>query len=157
MRTLSRTLACLVLLASCAVPLSASALGLSFGGRVTAVLPCVSALGPSIYTTVLVARGVPHPEFYIWTPATITKSVGPPILGGQILGVADIPFVCFTYNPVTCGLFGLFSCLVPIPYFGLRMQLIGTSLPGSTAGSAAGSLFQGGGGSFGGGGSNVSF
>ena len=109
-----------VLLAVCLAigllsPLSASAFGFSFGGRILAVIPCVSGLGPSLWVSIKPA-GVFAPT-YIWTPATITKLVGPPRNPGQqVLGVADVPFVC------------VIPAKIPIPLYGLRMQIVGTSL-----------------------------
>ena len=73
------------------VPLSASALGLSFGGRIVAIYP--TCLNGGIW--VAISPAGPHQPFYIWTPATLTYSAGPPkSIGQQILGVADIPYVC---------------------------------------------------------------
>lgn len=87
----------------------------SFGGRVATVIPCVSGLGPSLHVTVIPFGGFPGVA-YIWTPATITYSFGPPTHPGQqVLGVSDIPFVCFT--PTT----------PPVPLYGFRMQSVGTS------------------------------
>lgn len=108
-----------MLTGSMLVPLSASAAGFSFGGKVITVLPCS---GGMLHVTIIPAGA--FPVTYIWTPFTITKSVGPPLPGGQILGVADIPFVCF----VGAGFLSL-----PVPLFGFRMQFIGTSPPGSAA------------------------
>ena len=88
---------------------------LSFGGRVVAVVPCVSGFGQSLFVVIRPA-GVFAPA-YIWTPLTITKLVGPPrTIGQQVLGRADIPFVCFI------------PAKPPIPLYGLRMQVVGTSL-----------------------------
>gem|GEM_PF-3150214 len=87
----------------------------SFGGRVVASVPCVSSLGPSLFVTIVPA-GIFAPT-YIWTPLTITNTYGPPRNPGQhILGLADIPFVCWI--PTT----------PPIFLYGLRMSTIGTSL-----------------------------
>lgn len=95
----------------------------SFGGKVTAALPCLSPLGPSIWVTIAPA-GV-MPTSYIWTPATITKLNGPPTHPGQqILGLADVPYVC--WNVISSGLFGLFSAFSYL--YGLRMTEVGTSL-----------------------------
>jgi len=118
MRILSRFLLSILLITSFAAPLAVSAAGLTFGGRVLGVIPCS---GGMLWVSILSARGlVPHPEFYIWTPLTVTKSFGPPYHPGQqVLGVADLPFVCF----IGGGLFTL-----PIPLAGLRMQIVGTSL-----------------------------
>jgi uncharacterized membrane protein YgcG len=118
----------------------------SFGGRVLTVLPCISPLGPSLVVTVRTATVIPLVKSYIWTPATITKLVGPPVPGGQVLGLADVPYAC--WNPVKGGLFGLFTFLSYS--YGQRMTYIGTSLPGL-------SNFISGGGSFGGGGATGGF
>lgn len=86
----------------------------SFGGRIATVVPCVSGLGPSLHITIIPA-GVFQPA-YIWTPLTITKLAGPPRNPGQqVLGTADIPFVCFT------------PTVPPVPLYGQRIFQIGTS------------------------------
>ncbi len=88
----------------------------SFGGRIIAVVPCS---GGMLHVTILAARVVPKPEFYIWTPFTATKMAGPPRNPGQqVLGLADIPFVCFIGG-------GFLSS--PIPLYGKRMMTVGTS------------------------------
>lgn len=95
------------------IPLSVSAqlLPTSFGGRITSVIPCTAGL----WMTIVPAGTFPSLSF-IWTPATLTFSAGPPRnVGQQVLGVADIPFVCFYGSPT------------PVPLFGLRMQMVGTS------------------------------
>ena len=115
MRSLGTILLAVFLAIGLVAPLSVSAFGFSFGGRILAVTPCVSGLGPSLWVSIRPA-GVFAPT-YIWTPATITKLVGPPrTIGQQVLGRADIPFVCFI------------PAKVPIPLYGLRMQIVGTSL-----------------------------
>ncbi|OGC83625.1 hypothetical protein A3D68_00380 [Candidatus Adlerbacteria bacterium RIFCSPHIGHO2_02_FULL_52_17] len=97
------------------VPFVASAFGTSFGGRIISVIPCSGGMR---HITIIPA-GV-FPISYIWTPFTITYSVGAPRRPGQqVLGVADIPFVCFV------GGGGFFSS--PVPLHGLRMQIVGTS------------------------------
>jgi hypothetical protein len=81
----------------------------SFGGRITSVIPCTAGL----WVTIVPAGA--FPISYIWTPATITFMAGPPrTIGQQVLGTADIPFVCFFGSP-------------PVPLYGLRMQMVGTS------------------------------
>lgn len=97
--------------------------GISFGGRVISELPCISPLGPSLAITIQPA-GV-FPINYIWTPATITKptQASIPTLGGQVLGIADIPYAC--WNPIKGGFLGLFTFLSYS--YGLRMQIVGTS------------------------------
>ena len=108
MSTLGRFVAGSLLALTLVVPLSASAAFFSFGGRVLAVTPCSSGL----YVTIFPA-GI-FPIAYIWTPATITFSAGPPRTPGQqILGLYDIPYVCFVGK---------------VPLFGLRMFMVGTSL-----------------------------
>lgn len=92
--------------------------GFSFGGRVIAMVPCLSPLGPSVWVA-LKPSGLLLPPFtYIWTPATLTSLV-PPIpslpprnIGQQLLGRFDIPYAC---------LVGIF------PLYGLRMQIMGAS------------------------------
>lgn len=112
MSTLARFAAGVALMVLLLAPLSASALSLSFGGRVIAVIPCKSVLGPSLHVTILPAGA--FPVMYIWTPATITFSAGPPrTIGQKILGLYDVPFFC------TVGF---------KPFFGLRMFLVGTSV-----------------------------
>jgi len=99
-------------------PLRTYALGTSFGGKITTIIPCISALGPSLFVSIIPA-GVFQTN-YIWTPATLTYSAGPPTHPGQqILGVADTPFTCFIPSP--------FPFIPPIPLVGQRMQFIGTS------------------------------
>ncbi len=100
-----------------------SAPAISFGGRVITELPCISPLGPSLVITIRPA-GV-FPVSYIWTPATITKPTPAsiPTIGGQVLGLADIPYAC--WNPIKGGLFGLFTFFSYS--YGLRMQMVGTS------------------------------
>jgi hypothetical protein len=93
-------------------PVSASAF-FSFGGRIITVVPCLSALGPSLHITIVPA-GL-FPVAYIWTPATFTFLAGPPRNPGQqVLGLYDVPFVCTIGFP-------------PIPLPGLRMFMVGTS------------------------------
>jgi hypothetical protein len=111
MLLLGKVLCAALLVVVAAAPSAVSAAGLSFGGRIVAVIPCMSAFGPSLHVTIKPA-GV-FSTTYIWTPATFTLMVGPPrTLGQQVLGIADIPYVCFV---------GKF------PLYGLRMQLVGTS------------------------------
>lgn len=87
----------------------------SFGGRVLSVIPCS---GGMIHITILPAGF--FPVSYIWTPFTVTKLYGPPTHPGQqVLGLADVPFVCFIGG-------GFFSS--PVPLYGLRMTTVGTSL-----------------------------
>jgi len=86
----------------------------SFGGRIVALVPCVSGAGPSIFVTIVPSGA--FPPTYIWTPLTITKLAGPPRNPGQqVLGTADIPFVCST------------PTVPPVPLYGLRMFEVGTS------------------------------
>lgn len=95
-------------------PSSAGAqfLGTSFGGRVIASIPCVSPLGPSLHVTIA-PSGIFSPV-YIWTPATLTYTYGPPTRPGQqVLGLADVPFGCMVGT---------------LPLYGQRMTMVGTSL-----------------------------
>lgn len=111
MVALSRFVAGIFLAVLLLAPLPASALSLSFGGRIISAIPCKSVLGPSLHVTIFPAGA--FPVMYIWTPATITFSAGPPRTPGQqLLGLYDIPFFC------TVGF---------KPFFGLRMFLVGTS------------------------------
>ena len=108
MSTLARFAATVSLVVLLFAPLSASAALFSFGGRVLTVTPCSSGLHVTIFPA-----GV-FPVSYIWTPVTITFSAGPPNHPGQqILGLYDIPYVCFVGT---------------VPLFGFRMFLVGTSL-----------------------------
>ncbi len=114
MRILPTIPATFIIIGAFLLPLSASALGISFGGKVISSIPCLSPLGPSLYVIT-----APAPFTFItpliWTPATVTKLIGPPLVPGQqVLGLADIPF----------------ACKVGVVVFpGLRMQLVGTSAP----------------------------
>ena len=71
----------------------------SFGGRIVAIYPyCLNA---AVWITIVPAGGDPNP-FYIWTPATITFSAGPPkSIGQQVLGLAiTAPYQCVvSYYP----------------------------------------------------------
>ena len=96
--------------------IASAAIGFSFGGKVLTVLPCS---GGMFHVTILPAGR--FPAAYIWTPFTVTKMTGIPVPSGQVLGIADIPFVCFLGG-------GFFSTPIPLP--GFRMQYIGTSPPG---------------------------
>lgn len=96
-------------------PLSASAALISFGGRISTTIPCLNG---AIYTAVVSARGATPglTEFYIWTPATLTFMAGPPrTIGQQVLGTADVPYLCVV------------SIKPPIVFPGLRMFMVGTS------------------------------
>jgi hypothetical protein len=117
MHSLNRVLVLFLIVGALSMPLSASAaLGKSFGGKVLTMLPCS---GGMIFYTILPAGK--FPVSYIWTPGTITKSAGLPLPGGQVIGTADLPWVCSLGG-------GLFSS--PIFFYGLRMQYIGTSPSG---------------------------
>lgn len=72
------------------IPRETYAAGLSFGGRILLISPCISASGPSVWITIQPAGR--FPITYIWAPGTIGL---PPTHPGQsILGIADIPYVC---------------------------------------------------------------
>ncbi len=96
---------------------SSNLTGFSFGGRIGVVVPCVSALGPSLWVQLAVPASLLLPPYsYIWTPATMVgippkpPSIPPSHPGQEIKGRFDIPYVCFTYS------------VPPIPLYGLRMQ-----------------------------------
>ncbi len=91
------------------VPLYASALGTSFGGKILAITPCMSLSGPAVWIKILPA-GL-FPITYIWTPLTIGL---PPVhVAQQILGVADIPYGCVVGK---------------VPFVGQRIQIDGVSI-----------------------------
>ena len=99
---------------------SSAATPVSFGGRIVALLPCMSALGPSIWVQLAPSSPLYPPYEYIWTPATLL-SITPPVPsippshpGQDILGRFDIPYFCVTVAP-------------PFFYYGLRMQTEGVS------------------------------
>jgi hypothetical protein len=92
-----------------ATPVAASASGLSFGGKIVTLIPCVSYTGPSVYIVIKPAPATKNIS-YIWTPAAL-RGVPPPgfpplyppspnpdpppyIVGQSILGIADIPYFC---------------------------------------------------------------
>lgn len=94
--------------------------GFSFGGRIIAIMPCLSALGPSVWVTLKPSGLLLPPFMYIWTPATLTSLV-PPVpslpprnIGQQLLGRFDIPYACVVPFP-------------PFVFYGLRMQVMGAS------------------------------
>lgn len=94
-------------------PLSASALGISFGGRIVTMTACL--LGGFIHIDIVPAAGGSPNISYIWTPGTIGL---PPVHPGQaILGVGDVPIVC----AVALGAH-------PIFWAGQRIQLDGVSI-----------------------------
>ena len=107
-----------------AAPVAATAAGVatggSFGGRIIAIMPCVSALGPSVWVTLKPSGFLLPPFMYIWTPATLTNivppspSLPPRNIGQQLLGRFDIPFACVVPFP-------------PFVFYGLRMQIMGAS------------------------------
>jgi hypothetical protein len=106
--------------APAAATVAGSATGVSFGGRIAVVTPCISVLGPSLWVQLAVPASPLLPPYeYIWTPATLLSIVPPiPALlppshpGQEILGRFDIPYVCFV---------GF------IPLYGLRVQMGGVS------------------------------
>ena len=100
---------------SAAISIPAGLASRSFGGRIVTAIPCVVGGTPALQVTIRPAGVLPIT--YIWTSATITRLQGPPRTPGQqVLGIYDVPFVC--YIPAK----------VPIPLFGLRMTMVGTSL-----------------------------
>ena len=96
-----------------------SILPVSYGGRIAALVPCFSALGPSVWVQLVPASPLFPPFEYIWTPATLwnmtvgSPSIPPSHIGQQTMGRFDIPFVCFVGN---------------VPLHGLREQVEGNSL-----------------------------
>ncbi len=108
MRPFFKVFAGVLLAASFFAPLSVLAFG-SFGGRIIAWTPCLSAAGPSFWITIRPA-GV-FPVTYIWAPGSIGL---PPLhIGQQILGTADTPFVCFVGK---------------VPFFGQRIKFDGVGI-----------------------------
>ncbi|HVY73075.1 MAG TPA: hypothetical protein VG984_03455 [Candidatus Paceibacterota bacterium] len=135
-----------------AVSVSQAKAGLSFGGRIALVLPCLSLLGPSVWTVIVPAPATKQP-LYIWTPATLrglpptSPDVPPPYAPLQgILGIADIPYWC-CLPPGIPGPPGL--CFVPYkPYIvpglpGQRMQFANQSISPSPPGAVEAALIQG--------------
>lgn len=138
MKGIVRFTAGIVLAATLLAPFSASAqaqAGLSFGGRITFVLPCLSLLGPSVWTVIVPAPFTKFPA-YVWTVATlrggppsfIMPDLPPPFHPGQeIAGIADIPFWCCapgsvpTPVPFSC-ISSTFPFVVWPPLPGQRMQ-----------------------------------
>lgn len=109
MQKLYRAAAILTIAGAMAYPFYASALGLSFGGRITTINYCING---AIVITIIPA-GL-FPITYMWTPGTLGF---PPIHPGQeILGVSDIPYVCV--GPGTH----------PLQYTGRRIQFDGVSI-----------------------------
>jgi hypothetical protein len=106
------------------VPLPAAAIFVPFGGKVANVVPCTAGF----HVTISSARVPGLTEFYIWTPATFTFLHGVPRRGVNILGTADIPFVCFTFASK------------PIPLYGQRMFVVGTGLVGGFSGGSGGAV-----------------
>jgi len=96
------------------VPEEAYATGRYFNSVLVASVPCISAMGPSLYVTTK-----PGPTTFltplIYTPFTLGNlippipSIPPTVPGSQIAGIADIPF----------------SCMIgKVPVFGWRMQTV---------------------------------
>lgn len=100
-------LASTVLVGSLLLPLSASAVGVPFGGIVTATIPCHIGPVPALYINVLGFS-------FIETAGTVPFLHYVPRIGQYILGKADVPIVC------SVG-------LIPLPP-GLRIQMFGTSI-----------------------------
>lgn len=99
----------------------------SFGGRILSSEPCISPLGPSILVRILSARDsdLGFPVNYIYTPATVVVTAALPVPGGQVLGLADIPYLCWTITKG--GLFGLFN--VFSYSYGTRMTYVSVTPP----------------------------
>lgn len=96
------------LAASLLAPLSAYALGTSFGGRIIDWEPCVSLPG-AIF--ILIQPAGIFPIAYFWAPGTL--GLPPTHIGQQILGVADT----------------FFGCTTPLgPRAGQRIQIDGVSI-----------------------------
>lgn len=125
--------------------LAAQAKGVSFGGRIAALLPCVSYLGPSMWVTIVPAPFTKQP-LYIWTPETLrgvppTPDLPPPFAPlQQILGIADIPYFCclppsIPTIPFTCQI-PAYPYWIPVPpLLGQRMQFANQSLLPSPPGA----------------------
>ena len=126
-QTLLYIVGALLSLATFLTPLSASALGLSFGTpTITAVMPCVSYAGPSVWITIVPAGGDPN-VFYVWTPTTL----GPPPVHTkqEILGLADIPYFCCAAGaPIGFGGCYVGHSIVPSLPVGERIQYDGVSI-----------------------------
>lgn len=103
--------AVLILLGALFVPFTASALGISFGGRIASI-----NFGPGCINFIIIPAGA-FPISYIFGPGSIPFLAGPPTHPGQqVLGVADAPTVCVGFGSH------------PPVWPGLRVQIIGTSL-----------------------------
>lgn len=133
------------------MPAAAAASGLSFGGKIAVLTPCVSYTGPSVWVTIVPAPATKNIT-YIWTPGTL-RGVPPPgfpplyppspnpdpapyIVGQHILGIADVPYFCCPPPSIPTA---PFSCQIPAypywipvpPLLGQRMQWANQSpLPG---------------------------
>lgn len=107
MDKLRHLLASLVLVGAIFVPLSASAVGVPFGGLVTAVIPCNIGPVPALYINVL-GFG------FVQTIGTIPYAYYIPHPGQYILGKADSPVICKVGT-------------VPLPP-ALRIQMFGVSI-----------------------------
>lgn len=120
MTNFSKFFSTVLIIAALAAPVSALALvpGISFGGRIINLFPCLNG---TIYTQIISANTATFGAIipYIWTPATITKLVGPPNhIGQQILGLASP-----TFTPL-CVI--SFTPFVAIPGFPM-IDEVGTS------------------------------
>lgn len=111
MRRLVHLSVALVLLGALFTPFSASALGISFGGRIASI-----NFGPGCINFIIIPAGA-FPISYVFGPGSIPFFAGPPNhIGQQVLGVADVPTVCVGFGSH------------PSVWAGLRVQIIGTSL-----------------------------
>ena len=95
-----------------ALPLSASAaLGVPFGGRTVA--PYYPAcLNGGVYQTVFGVKG----GGFVWMPGSLTYANYQIRPGVNQLGIADVLYPC------------VISIKPPIVWWGLRIQMVGTSL-----------------------------
>jgi hypothetical protein len=88
---LSYIAAIFTLVAGLSAPLSAAAVGFSFGGRLVSP-PVLCANIPGSYLVTILPAGVKG-IFYIYTPG-LTLGLPPVHPGQEILGIADVPLVC---------------------------------------------------------------
>lgn len=92
-----------------ALPLSASAALVPFGGFITMQIPCSNG---GFYLSVVNPSGIGS-GIYIWSPVGVHYPFFSPHIGGAILGMAGVPAVC---------MFG------KVPVYGMGITIDGTSL-----------------------------